>query len=345
MKKQFLHYIKEKRNQQFINKAFVTILFIYFTYELIRKAIYRLPDDALFFVTSDAFENFLCFSVAYVLYYKSFLQQRISRKVVSIMLSIILFSGLALLKMFRKEMPFDRRVFEDFTSYIGISFIIIALFYFFNNLNLFLNNSYLRMQEALAQSQRQLLRQQFNPHFLYNAFNSLYSLSLSNNPKTSESILKLSSMMRYITDNSDKRVILLKHEIRFIEDYIQIEKIRFGDDANIIFDVQEIPRDVSIEPLLLIPLVENAFKHGFYTNDKENFVRIKAEFVNNIFQFTISNRINKKAHYQNEEREGFGLNNLDKRLKLSYPKNSSLIINEEDSIFNVMLKIDFNGIV
>jgi len=225
---------------------------------------------------------------------------------------------MAIVKMKRKDFQYDYMVFEDFTSYIGIAFIFIALFYVFKNLNLFLNNSYFKTQKALLESEQQLLRQQFNPHFLYNAFNSLYSMSLQNNPNTPDSILKLSGMMRYLTDNSNSSLSFIKHEIKFITDYIEIEKIRFGQNANIIFEHKNLKKDTLLEPLLLIPLVENAFKHGFYTNNKNNFVKIKASIENEVLIFSVSNRTAPKQHFQSQDRKGKGLENLRKRLNISY---------------------------
>jgi len=343
MKDYMLDYIKNEENQKLINKIFISTIFIIFSFQLLRGALYFLPDKVLFFFSSNVFENFICLTSAFILYYKVFNKEHIWIKVFALGIVMSIFYAIAMLKMFRRNLNFDKSPFDDFTSYIGLAFIFIALFYFFDNLSLFVNNSYLKVRKALIETEQQLLRQRFNPHFLYNAFNSIYSMSLNNNPKTSESILKLSSMMRYLTDKSNSQLSFVKNEIKFIQDYIAMEKIRFGSEANITFDYKNLPQDILLEPLLLIPLVENAFKHGFYTNDPGNFIRIQTKVKNNIFYFNVDNKINEKQHFQKKEREGKGLKNLRKRLDLNYNNKYSLISKNDNNQFSIKLKIELNG--
>lgn len=228
------------------------------------------------------------------------------------------------------------------TSYIGLGLILFILLWILDHIQPVFNSNTYETQNVLKMTKNQLLRQQFNPHFLFNAFNSLYSLSLSNNPKTPEAILKLSNMMRYVTDNSTNALVRVNQELKFIKEYISIERLRFGNKAEIKIDLQNIPNNLFIEPLLLITLVENAFKHGFYTNDNQSFVHIKANYFEKELIFTVVNSIQKKQHFQINDRNGTGINNLKNRLQLSYPKTSILKINQTDSYFLAELKIKIN---
>lgn len=210
--------------------------------------------------------------------------------------------------------------------------------YFINRLA-FLNR-YKKLEKELKQAKEQLLRNQLHPHFLFNAFNSLYSLSLKNHPETSDYILKLSSMMRYLTDESHLRKVPLNTEIGFIKKYIDIEKMRFGKDASIqLITNENVLEEVLIAPFLLIILVENAFKHGFYTNSKDAFVKIKVNIENDELLFFVENSIFKKQHFQESNREGKGLENLKQRLFLLYPKRSTIKIINTGETYTAQLKI------
>jgi LytS/YehU family sensor histidine kinase len=167
-------------------------------------------------------------------------------------------------------------------------------------------------------------------------------MSLKNHPKTSDTILKLSGMMRYLTDDTNIPHVKLSQELNFIQEYISIEKIRFGEKSNIEFTINGDPIGKEIEPLLFITLVENAFKHGFYTNDQSAFVHITLHITDTIAEFSIENSIQPKQHFQKEERIGKGLDILKKRLKLSYPKNSKLTLIKKDAVYLAKLKIHFS---
>ena len=137
--------------------------------------------------------------------------------------------------------------------------------------------------------------------------------------------------------------IPLEREIKFLQEYIAIEKIRFGEKANIQLEVKGENRGKLIEPLLLIPLVENAFKHGFYTNNPSSFVHITLKLENETLQFSIQNSILHNKPVRIEEREGKGLDNLIKRLQLSYPKTSKLLLSEQENVYQAELELKLDA--
>lgn len=315
--------------------SFISVAFL-------REAYESIPEDWLFFLTSDAVENLLCALIAYSLYYFVFELKSLWKKIGCILLFGILLLLLASLKDYRIHVRITlEQSFEYFTSFLGQSFLFYLGIYYINRLALL--NRYKKLENELNQAKEQLLRNQLHPHFLFNAFNSLYSLSLKNHPETPEYILKLASMMRYLTDETQLSKVPLLKEIGFIEQYIAIEKIRFGQDARITLTTDGGIQDSTlIEPFLLITLVENAFKHGFYTNAKDAFITIDIQFVNNELRCTVANSVIKIQHFQETNREGKGLVNLKQRLQLLYPKNSSMTATQTEEIYTTELIITLN---
>ncbi|KAB1159421.1 GHKL domain-containing protein [Tenacibaculum aiptasiae] len=315
---------------------FISIIMIM----LLDKTMSLLPDYWLLFLTCDAVEYFVFTVLAYLLYYYVLKLHKFWFKTSFIILFIIIIAVLAATKSYRihDEILIDR-TFDFFTEFIGKTFLFYALIQIVNRLDFF--NKYEKLKNELELAKGQLLRNQLHPHFLFNAFNSLYSMSLSNNPKTSDTILKLSGMMRYLTDDSVHKQVKLEHELKFINEYITIEKIRFGEQANISLQIEGTPQGISIEPLLLITLVENAFKHGFYTNDSNSFVNVTIDVDDKSLLFKVKNSIQDQQHFNQNSREGKGLENLKNRLQLSYPKKHELLLESENNVYLAQLKINF----
>lgn len=322
-----------------VHVVFIAIILI----SLVRRVFISLPDDWLFFLTSDAMENFVCSITAYALYYSvSKFKGKLKKIGASLIFAFVLLA-LASLKDYRIH---DGITFEEtfgyFTSFLGQSLLFYSFIYIINRFEFF--GQYQKLERELNQAKEQLLRNQLHPHFLFNAFNSLYSLSLKNDPETSNYILKLSGMMRYLTDDTHLQKVPLYKEIDFIEKYIAIEKIRFGKDARIQLSVQDVNRGEKwIEPFLLITLVENAFKHGFYTNIKDAFVKIRMDIRDEELLCTVENSLFNKQHFQESNRNGKGLENLKKRLELLYPKRSSIKITNTQHAYTTHLKIALNN--
>jgi two-component system LytT family sensor kinase len=324
---------------QIIKIIFHVVFISIITFDLLRRAFSSIPNDWLFFLTSGAVENFVCALIAYVLYYSIFKLNGTWKKVAFVTFFITMLLLMASLKDYRIHNGVtSEQTFEYFTSFLGLSLLFYLLIFIINRFEFF--KRYKELEKDLNQAKEQLLRNQLHPHFLFNAFNSLYSLSLKNDPETSDYILKLSGMMRYLTDETHLSKVPLHREIDFIEKYIAIEKIRFGKDARIQLSVEEDNNDEKwIEPFLLITLVENAFKHGFYTNIKDAFVKIHLNVGKENLLFTVENSVFDKQHFQESNRNGKGLENLKKRLDLLYPRSSGIRITNTQNIYTTHLKI------
>ena len=147
-------------------------------------------------------------------------------------------------------------------------------------------------------------------------------------------------MMRYLTDETHLTKVPLHKELDFIQKYIAIEKIRFGEDAHITLIIDNTIEDsILIAPFLLITLVENAFKHGFYTNSKDAFVKIQVTLKHDKLLCIVENSVFDKQHFQETNRKGKGLENLQQRLQLLYPKRSSMEVTTTEKSYVTQLKI------
>ena len=179
------------------------------------------------------------------------------------------------------------------------------------------------------------LKQQINPHFLFNSLNSIYALANRQSPKTTELILDLADLLRYMLYDANKESIELNKEIEYLKNFIELEKLRITDKTEIKFDYGEVENAYLIEPMLLFPIVENALKYGA-NNFDESFIHITLKQDNQSLYFNCKNKIvNPKR--RNKEDSGIGLENVKRRLNLLYPGNHSLKVNEQERIFEVEL--------
>lgn len=184
-----------------------------------------------------------------------------------------------------------------------------------------LQNKMLSAQLQFKEQELSHLKKQIHPHFLFNTLNTIYGLAIKQSKHTPDIILKLSNLLDYILYQVEKPRVSLREEVLHIKEYIELEKIRFQDTLKVDFASFEIHEEFQIAPMLLIPLVENAFKHGALA---QGFLRIRIDIriENLMLDFNIKNSI---ISIENEENEnGIGLENLRKRLDLKYNDNYML---------------------
>jgi two-component system, LytTR family, sensor histidine kinase AlgZ len=182
------------------------------------------------------------------------------------------------------------------------------------------------------------LKAQINPHFLFNTLNNLYSLAFMNSPNTTVVIDKLSQMMRYMMYDSNHAKVSLDKEIDYMHNYISLEKLRLNNEVPIAFKINGNTEGVQIVPLILITFLENAFKHGVSNNSENAWVNIFIKVEDKQCTYKVENsKIPKNTN--NEEKSGIGLQNLQRRLALSYPNNYELKVEEEDK-YSVELMIN-----
>ena len=184
------------------------------------------------------------------------------------------------------------------------------------------------------------LKAQLNPHFLFNSLNSIYSLANKKSDHTTDAIVTLSELMRYMIYETDKEFVSLQKEIDYIKNYISLQNLRLKDSSGVRFNVHG-NLDKNIEPLLLISFIENAFKYGTDYTGKTNIV-IKIIVEENNLILKVDNYISLKE--KNNPNSGFGIQNIETRLNLLYPNSHTLKIEELDNLYKVelMLKLKNN---
>ena len=179
------------------------------------------------------------------------------------------------------------------------------------------------------------LKSQINPHFLFNSLNSIYSLAYQKSDTTPEAILKLAEIMRYMLYESNDNKVDLSKELQYLQNYIDLQKIRFGKKAYVEYKVMGKVGSQKIVPLILIAFIENAFKHGV-ANDPEAPIRLLINLDNTQLHFYMEN----KKHSNNRDNEGgIGLNNVKRRLDLLYSGKYSLTIKDETDIYTCELSL------
>jgi LytS/YehU family sensor histidine kinase len=181
------------------------------------------------------------------------------------------------------------------------------------------------------------LKAQINPHFLFNTLNNIYTLSLMNNKNTSESIMKLSNIMRYVTDDVMQDFVQLQNELACIEDYIDLQKLRLGNKTKVDFSITGKVDHQQIAPLIMMSFIENTFKYGISKKELST-IKVEIKIEQNTVQFYCENKIfNRKI----TERSGIGIANTKQRLRHLYADKHLLNIEEADGLFKV--KLILNG--
>ncbi|WP_075591181.1 sensor histidine kinase [Labilibacter marinus] len=200
-----------------------------------------------------------------------------------------------------------------------------------------LQNKILSTQLQLKEQELHYLKRQIHPHFLFNTLNTLYGFALQQSKQTPDIILKLSNLLDYILYQINKPKVSLQEEVLHIKEYIDLEKMRFQDTLNVDFKMDDIDKNIQVAPMLLIPFVENAFKHGNIINGFLH-INIQVKLESNQLSFNIDNSIkqddNAVAH------KGIGLENIKKRLDLHYTsKGYQLTPTLEKNLYKVSLTI------
>jgi len=197
-----------------------------------------------------------------------------------------------------------------------------------------LRSEILQTQLQLKEQELKFLKMQIHPHFLFNSLNTIYGFSLKKSDDAPEMILKLSNLLDYILYQIEKPQVLLKDEINHLMDYVSLEKMRFHDTLEVTIETNEYNENVQIAPMLLIPFVENSFKHGTIIDGQlkvDIYIETKEDEL--FFKIVNSSIIEKDAI------KGIGLENIEKRLNMLYPKSHKLEGNQVGNQFEVKLII------
>lgn len=214
---------------------------------------------------------------------------------------------------------------------------IIALAYFIYSAKQ--EDQLRKMKEQQLLTELTYLKAQLHPHFFFNTLNNIYSLALKKSVDTAPLVAKLADMMRYILYEAEQPVVPLQKEIRFLTNYIDAEKIRQHSNNRISFDVQGVQAGTTITPLLLLPFIENAFKHGLYNETGNGFVQVVICQADNELMLQVNNS---KPQVVKEKPKGIGLQNAIRRLNLLYPGSYTMNIKEDANTYQLNLSLPAN---
>ncbi len=194
-----------------------------------------------------------------------------------------------------------------------------------------------KVENEKVSSELQFLKTQLNPHFLFNSLNAIYSLSVKGAPNTSEAIISLSELMRYMLYEADKDKVKLVKELEYIKNYVQLQRLRLSDSANVKLKISGEERGKDVPPLLFISFIENAFKYG--TDYKgRTYVNIGLQISDKNIHLRVENKIG--AHRKQTKNSGVGLENVKNRLRLLYPNSHKLQIADDGETYTVDLNLN-----
>jgi hypothetical protein len=219
---------------------------------------------------------------------------------------------------------------------IGHNLIYFLAVVFFS-LMVKINFRWKQAEKERLKAELSYFKAQINPHFLFNTLNTIYSLAIQKADNTPEAVVKLSGMMRYVITDASNDFVALEKEINYISDYIELQRIRFGETVSIEFKADEIASGKQIAPLIFIPFIENAFKFGV-NPEKDSFISIKIRLSGQELHMKVYNK-KVDARLDSEAVSGLGISNAKHRLELLYPDKYMLRIEDKENDYTVDLII------
>jgi sensor histidine kinase YesM len=191
-------------------------------------------------------------------------------------------------------------------------------------------------------TEMKFLKSQMNPHFLFNALNNIYSLAQRQSEKTALLVLKLSSMLRFIVYETDAGKIPLQNEVDYIRNFVEFQKIKLEEEPRLEINLEDVRPDVKIEPMLLFPFVENAFKHSNIDDTANGWIQMKLEYNGQTIRFSCANS-KPPRDISKDKVGGIGIDNVKKRLSYLYRGRHHIDIKDEADRFEVLLEINLHS--
>lgn len=196
------------------------------------------------------------------------------------------------------------------------------------------------LETERLKSELSFLRSQISPHFMFNVLNSIVALSRKRMEMVEPVVIKLSDLMRYMIYETRDSKVTIEKESKYLNSYIELQKLRFGKDIEVNFHENIQNNNLTIEPMLLIPFVENAFKHGIVLVEKP-FINISLQEINNTITFIVENKISENSKIETkDDSSGIGMTNIKRRLELLHSNNFNLNIQETNENYKVILTIE-----
>lgn len=243
--------------------------------------------------------------------------------------------------MLTNDLHFNWRGHFLFTFFIFLFFLAASTAYQMSRDRMKADKLAKEKENENLKTELSLLRSQVSPHFMFNVLNNMVALARKQSDQLEPSLIKLSSLMRYMLYDADGDKVSLDKEIDYLQSYIDLQRQRFGKNVCINTLFNEIDGSYEIEPMLLIPFVENAFKHGTGFMEKVQ-IDIELKVKNSELVFEVRNRFNENSEEVKDKTSGIGLTNVKRRLNLLYGKNHNLLISKNDGWFTSSLQLNLN---
>lgn len=299
-----------------------------------------------------AIDSLVGLSFAMMIFYLNWyvlIPRFLARNRIILYLAVVLFT-LTTVALIRS--PLDFYVFREFNPGMEVlysterilNYVLAGLIVVFISSALKVTGNYIRNERRNKELETQklaaelnFLKSQVNPHFLFNTLNNIYSLAYKQSPETPDAIMKLSLLMRYMLYESNDTLVSLEKEVEHIHNFIDLQKLRLREHTSIRFNIEGEPAGKLIAPMLLMTLVENAFKHGLVSRN-ELGITFHLQIADDHLLFTT---INNSSSHKKREFGGIGLQNLKQRLNLLYQNRHELDLKEKDDTFYASLKLYF----
>ncbi|NNC95529.1 MAG: sensor histidine kinase [Chitinophagales bacterium] len=326
---------------------FILVFSVYFTFQFS-----FLESLKIFSLTALTYIPAVYFNVLYLIPNILIKKRNFARYFLFLFLTVLVsvpLVALATYLNFHGNVNFDNEQFKSENGYLWLvigSFINTFFIVILVSGLKFAKDYFIQLQKTMdlekqnLQSELKYLKSQVNPHFLFNTLNNIYSLTLKKDELAPDAVLKLSSLLRYMLYECNEKKVSLAKEIQCLENYIDLEKIRQCSNSRVDFIVKGNPDNFQIAPLLFIPFLENSFKHGLNTKIAgwvEIFLEIKDDKITFIVENCKSNvcKTDRKAG-------GIGLQNIRRRLALSYPGMHDLKITDSEESYKVVMMLDLS---
>lgn len=324
---------------------------IYFFIDLTSNGLYNLENNKAFFTPASLFSyTMYVVQILTILFNYFFIAPKFLKFISwkNIFISIFLSFSFFILMRFGIEQMLTNYLFDTinyhpntsflyyiFDNFHFASFVVFCSFFLWIVIDLIQSNEInQQIEREKSQAEIKFLKAQINPHFLFNTLNNIYSLVQFKPDSALKGIENLSSIMRFTTYETNKDQIEIEKEINYIQEYLALEKLRFGEQFFVDFDLNIVNNHQFIYPYLISPLIENALKHGV-VKDFNHPIKIIIHLDSGFCNVEVKNRINAN---QKDSTNGIGLDNLRKRLDFYFGKNYVLDLNSDENIFNVELK-------
>lgn len=217
---------------------------------------------------------------------------------------------------------------------LAVSFKMFKHYYIKNQINQ-------QLTQEKTEAQLQLLKAQIHPHFLFNTLNNIYSQAQEESPRSANMLMELSHILRYVLEEGRKDIVPLENEIQLLKDYIHLETIRYDDRLDLQVSLPEAHQSLGIAPLLLLPIVENSFKHGASRIIREPWIHIILKLDGSTLYMTISNG-KKPGYISDQSRQGLGIANVKNRLELLYHERYTFEIEDETDRYIIRLRLELD---